>query len=949
MASKDEEQLLQDASTLLMFANVAAKQQSSNQHSPKSDVSSPPNVHQTMKSPNVPTATSPQIDHSKPHNTTSYTFPPQNKPVITTTTSAPISVQPAASNHTPRKSSINLLMNTPEPSTTTEAEFKRKSVSPTSGLPKKGSFKPNHERSQSTPEATIAKLEQQVQKQKEQFSPSPTFERGIDLRSKERNTKNAELAAAALTAAADIPLPLKVVEQKSILATEKAQVVNVEGVVKPEPKPVEEDQATEPEDEEEETDQNKQVEVKKKSDKFVAPPLSSYQVDPDSGLIGCICGIDDDDGFTIQCDVCFRWQHCVCMGYENGDEVPEDEYKCYYCDERKWGKFDPEKSRLRTLQRLDNDDKVSPPSSQQQQEALQQQQQQQQQQNKSEQQQRQQSPPSQQETSSGKRKQSNPDKPDAKRRKSEEKTNTNASSASPTPKFQSPRPDEMDDLPNKDNELLEDGITAESYQSVYYNLKENDYKTQAIKEYIDNLGLEFSKLSKSEQSTTNVTVMTYNQFKALKLSRINLPNYNKYLQEHNKLKKKVASNKTTIEVKAYTDNQKQKFNGISKLSLFISTGGDSLTIPENTPIVEYLGEVDLFKNYCNDRINQYQMWGTTKPKVLKTFVPTTNDKKSLDIVLDSRFVGNESRFIRKSCPTSSNCKIQPVYIPEQNQFRFMVYTSKPITLKSENQDEELRLPWEWDTNHPILKLYENNNQEKFENLTNQEKSALISYVDNILHFVECGCTTSNTNGLCAIFKIKKATSYLLRSTRKASSLSNVNLTKSKEELILPKPEKEYVSWDTRLNQRNEKIRQELLSKEKTIVDTAVSDITEDIIEKPKSLLKIPFHQQLLESVKKGGEVELKAIQEPTPSTSEDDAEPTKEIPIPVIPELMASIDKSIDEKLKPIIKEVEATTHDTEKLVEPIVPEEKKIEKPDPVPPPKVVKKLSFADYKKMK
>ncbi|KAL6450860.1 SET3 SET domain-containing protein 3 [Candida maltosa Xu316] len=827
MASKDEEQLLQDASTLLMFANVAAKQQSSNQHSPKSD-----------------------IDHSKPHNTTSYTFPPQNKPVITTTTSAPISVQPAASNHTPRKSSINLLMNTPEPSTTTEAEFKRKSVSPTSGLPKKGSFKPNHERSQSTPE--------------EQFSPSPTFERGIDLRSKERNTKNAELAAAALTAAADIPLPLKVVEQKSIL------------------------------------------------------PLSSYQVDPDSGLIGCICGIDDDDGFTIQCDVCFRWQHCVCMGYENGDEVPEDEYKCYYCDERKWGKFDPEKSRLRTLQRLDNDDK----------------------QNKSEQQQRQQSPPSQQETSSGKRKQSNPDKPDAKRRKSEEKTNT---------KFQSPRPDEMDDLPNKDNELLEDGITAESYQSVYYNLKENDYKTQAIKEYIDNLGLEFSKLSKSEQSTTNVTVMTYNQFKALKLSRINLPNYNKYLQEHNKLKKKVASNKTTIEVKAYTDNQKQKFNGISKLSLFISTGGDSLTIPENTPIVEYLGEVDLFKNYCNDRINQYQMWGTTKPKVLKTFVPTTNDKKSLDIVLDSRFVGNESRFIRKSCPTSSNCKIQPVYIPEQNQFRFMVYTSKPITLKSENQDEELRLPWEWDTNHPILKLYENNNQEKFENLTNQEKSALISYVDNILHFVECGCTTSNTNGLCAIFKIKKATSYLLRSTRKASSLSNVNLTKSKEELILPKPEKEYVSWDTRLNQRNEKIRQELLSKEKTIVDTAVSDITEDIIEKPKSLLKIPFHQQLLESVKKGGEVELKAIQEPTPSTSEDDAEPTKEIPIPVIPELMASIDKSIDEKLKPIIKEVEATTHDTEKLVEPIVPEEKKIEKPDPVPPPKVVKKLSFADYKKMK
>ena len=194
--------------------------------------------------------------------------------------------------------------------------------------------------------------------------------------------------------------------------------------------------------------------------------------------------------------------------------------------------------------------------------------------------------------------------------------------------------------------------------------------------------------------------------------------------------------------------------------------------------------------------------GTTKPKVLKTSLPA---ESPLSIVLDSRFVGNESRFIRKSCPTSSNCKIQPVYVPEENRFRFMVYTSKAITLKSEGQDEELRLPWEWDVDHPILKLYENNNLEKFENLTNEEKSALITYIDNILHFVECGCTTSNNNGQCAIFKIKKATSYLMRSTRKAASLSNINLAKSKDELILPRPEKKYTPWSERLNQRNERI------------------------------------------------------------------------------------------------------------------------------------------------
>ena len=83
----------------------------------------------------------------------------------------------------------------------------------------------------------------------------------------------------------------------------------------------------------------------------------------------------------------------------------------------------------------------------------------------------------------------------------------------------------------------------------------------------------------------------------------------------------------------------------------------------------------------------------------------------MDIVLDSRFVGNESRFIRKACPSSANCRIETVYVPEQNKFRFLVFTSKPITLKSENQDEELRLPWEWDVDHPILKLYANNNLE----------------------------------------------------------------------------------------------------------------------------------------------------------------------------------------------------------------------------------------------
>lgn len=1069
MTNKDQEQLLQDASTLLMFASLVAKHELLNQHSPTSNMSSPPTVQQLPQQPQQPLPqqcinSGSSTRKSSEHKETSVVSSPpsvkfvdiinnpqsasvtheKNKPttqpkrtsisMLVNDTPSDIAVKVTPQ---PRKSSISILMNPPEPVVTPSPpavsgnyEMKQKSVSPTSGLPKKGSFKPNHERSRSTPEATIAKLElhhqqqlQQLQNQQNQSatpSPTPAFQRGIDLRSKERNTENAVIAAAALTAAVDNPLPLKTVEQKPVLVKERAQVVPVSVV--PAVSKSEEDQLTEPEEEDEEEEMvearvvpvpvpmpvfvqmpidmnHSQIKQEVASDstskpaipskeKYVPPPLETYQVNPDSGLIGCICGIEDDDGFTIQCDVCFRWQHCVCMGYENAEEVPEDMYKCYYCDESKWGKFDPEASRLRTMQRLDIDRRED--SNQASVKTLPQQQNQQQ---------------------GTKRKQLNSEKADNKKRKTEDKTSTNTNSSnsasgSPAPKFQSPRPDEMDDLPNKDNELLEDGITAESYQSVYYNLKENDYKRQAIKEFIDNIGLDFAgqffKLPKLEQQGKhfrNVTIMSPNQFKSIKWSKINLPNYTKYLQEHNKLKKKNNFNKTTIQVKPYTDNQKQKFNGISKLALFISSngggsGGGSLTIPENTPIIEYLGEIDLFKNYCRDSINQYRMWGSPKPKVLKTTIPTQYSDETLDIVLDSRFVGNESRFIRKACPSSANCRIETVYVPEQNKFRFLVFTSKPITLKSENQDEELRLPWEWDVDHPILKLYANNNLEKFENLTNEEKSALITYIDNILHFVECGCSTSNNSSLCAIFKIKKATSYLMRSTRKASSLSNVNITKSKEELILPRPEKQYVSWEERLNQRNQRIQAELFSVKKKLGSDnndgqqKVEEKEESALEeakdggadlgsgtmgmganaddskgekKPPMLFKLPFKQQLLANLRSNVEMTT-TVQQPTPVSSEDDSDPVAvEIPVPVVPELVAIIDKSIEEKLKPIIKQVEASTVTGEDVNLEVVEKVSLVSDngdnrkhdvklvPETAAPAKVVKKLSFADYKKMK
>ncbi|XP_048364005.1 PHD finger protein 20-like protein 1 isoform X2 [Sphaerodactylus townsendi] len=46
-------------------------------------------------------------------------------------------------------------------------------------------------------------------------------------------------------------------------------------------------------------------------------------------IVRCVCEMDEENGFMIQCEECLCWQHSVCMGLLE-DSIPE-QYVCYVC------------------------------------------------------------------------------------------------------------------------------------------------------------------------------------------------------------------------------------------------------------------------------------------------------------------------------------------------------------------------------------------------------------------------------------------------------------------------------------------------------------------------------------------------------------------------------------------------------------------------------------------
>lgn len=422
----------------------------------------------------------------------------------------------------------------------------------------------------------------------------------------------------------------------------------------------------------------------------------------DAGIIRCICGFDDDDGFTIQCEKCNAWQHAQCVNIADEKHVPDIYYCDLCCDPAVARTYDREQARQRQLLRMQQ--------------------------------------------------QSNPDGPDdlidgnamdvdsatktrrapslgsvpvsRKRKPKRTKSGTTTRSTSPgdeaneraealgyagdagdvSGEYTSAGPDSG----------LSPGTTTTSRKRKRMTVENNKKSGQA-----DNHEIE-AKYAHSQSYLSHVVEQAYCQVTDSK-TRNYLSSIADQVPELPRPRKRSAANASAssrVSVRTTSGEQqgKQKFGGFTNFAVYAATD-----FKPNDTIFRATGKLILKQEYKANPINQYMLFGCPKAGTLFT--------EDFDIVLDGRCVGNEATFIRRSCKPNirvalvkadANDKTPKNEIDDDHDLpEFQV----AIMAKDEpiSQGDELCVDWEWDPNHPIRKVSFSENEEE---LTQDEKLVL---------------------------------------------------------------------------------------------------------------------------------------------------------------------------------------------------------------------------------
>ncbi|ANB15088.1 histone-binding protein SET3 [Sugiyamaella lignohabitans] len=516
----------------------------------------------------------------------------------------------------------------------------------------------------------------------------------------------------------------------------------------------------------------KELEPKLKQEpKLVAEPPVEYPID--AGIIRCICGFDDDDGFTIQCEKCNAWQHAQCVDIADEAQVPD----IYYCDQCSDRTVDVQLAIERQTKRIQESVASAKKKKQR----------------------------------SRSRKENRTDgSPDTKTKtgganspkvgddaSNAPSSNVNSAPSENTPAegtANTPGPATVTFAPNLVTTPNNDHDDSnEQTASSTDNTKRGRRKRQSSQESLNKMNEEAASISVNNSTSGHNTPIPRSpvvesdteqddnkfyleqnfkcQFVAVTENRIVSESVRKYIESIPSLShldedscsfltgQEFAHIKPAkVSVRPTSDQSKQKFMGFSKFGLFLESG-----IQRHRFVIEHFGEIMFQRDYKSNPVNQYRLFGCPKPGVL--FVP------SLDIAIDSRRIGSEAGFIRNSC--KPNIKFSTIVVEgNTSHVHFAAFALEPIKAGT-----ELTVGWDWDPKHPVHKI----SGDDSDSLSIEERQFLVRSSKMIQQRgIECACKSGAD---CVLTKMKKAGLGGPRSTRLGKkSLEQKQLQLQKQQL-----------------------------------------------------------------------------------------------------------------------------------------------------------------------
>ncbi|CAO3641256.1 unnamed protein product [Mucor fragilis] len=110
-------------------------------------------------------------------------------------------------------------------------------------------------------------------------------------------------------------------------------------------------------------------------------------------------------------------------------------------------------------------------------------------------------------------------------------------------------------------------------------------------------------------------------------------------------------------------------------------------IPEHRYLMEVTGEYARKSEYKNDPDNNFTLLGTPPAHVFFF--------RNIDICINARFAGNDTRYIRRSC--APNSEIRGIILPndsDDHTIHMGIYTTEEV-----DRGEEITIPWNWQRGH----------------------------------------------------------------------------------------------------------------------------------------------------------------------------------------------------------------------------------------------------------